>query len=233
MRYYLRRVSHTLEWRPPDCLPAFPSSGDHKDVEILQKLALEVKKPKGRVSTQELFRVDDPNPRPRLEGSLSGRKSLCVYDEGDQNEKVIHFQMNHKERLRLLVHFYAFLFFEDWREDLWMKRFVRDHLYYNDQIQCAAANIVDKIRTRKAEATKGKSRDFITFHVRRGDFQFKDTRISIEDIMENTKDLLPPDALIFIATDERDKGFFAPMKKKYDVLFLDDFKEELKGVNCE
>jgi hypothetical protein len=25
----------------------------------------------------------------------------------------------------MLVHFYAFLFFEDWREDLWMKRYVR------------------------------------------------------------------------------------------------------------
>jgi hypothetical protein len=24
----------------------------------------------------------------------------------------------------MLVHFYAFLFFEDWREDLWMKRYV-------------------------------------------------------------------------------------------------------------
>jgi hypothetical protein len=37
------------------------------------------------------------------------------------------------------VHFYAFLFFEDWHTDLWVKRFVRDHLRYLDEIQCAAA----------------------------------------------------------------------------------------------
>lgn len=35
-----------------------------------------------------------------------------------------------------------FLFFADWRHDLWTKRFVRDHLRYVDEIQCAAARVV-------------------------------------------------------------------------------------------
>ena len=35
LRGYLRNVSNTLRWEPGKCLPAFPSSGKHQDVEIL------------------------------------------------------------------------------------------------------------------------------------------------------------------------------------------------------
>lgn len=231
LRGYLRNVSHTLRWNPSKCLPAFPSSGNHKDVEILQELANKAKKQSQHVEIEKLFRVDDPNPIFRLEDTLAGRNNLCVYDEDNQNEQVVHFQMNHKEHLRLLVHFYGFLFFEDWREDLWMKRFVRDHLHYTDEIQCAAGRIVEKVRMHVAKRTNGTSTDFDTFHVRRGDFQFKTTRIEIDEIIENTKEYLTPGSTIFIATDERKKDFFEPMKKTYDILFLDDFKKELKGVN--
>ena len=34
-----------------------------------------------------------------------------------------------------------------------------------------------------------------------------------------------------MATDEHDKKFFKPLKDHYDILFLDDFKAELKGLN--
>ena len=156
-----------------------------------------------------------------------------MYNEEEQKESILHFQMNHKEHLRLLVHFYAFLFFEDWREDLWMKRFVRDHIRYKDEIQCAAGRIVEKIRKRVLVQTNGKSTEFDTFHVRRGDFQFKDTRIEIDEIIANTKEYLTVGSTIFIATDERKKEFFEPMKKLYDLLFLDDFTEELGDVNCK
>ena len=123
LRGYLRNVSETLEWNPGQCLPAFPSSGNHKDVEILQNMvgkAKKVTKPGHPVA------VDDPDPLGRLEETLAGRTNLCVYDERIQKLPAIHFQCNHKKKLRMLVHFYAFLFFEDWKEDLWMKRFVRD-----------------------------------------------------------------------------------------------------------
>jgi len=231
LRGYLRKVSHTLRWKPGQCLPAFPSSGNHKDVEILQGLATKTRKAAQHVDHVNLHRVDDPSPAARLEDTLAGRKDLCVYDEEPQNARVVHFQMNHKEGLRLLVHFYAFLFFEDWREDLWMKRFVRDHLHYKDEIQCAAARIVEKIRKHVSKKTVGKTTEFDTFHIRRGDFQFKNTRIDVEEIIKNSEEHLTPGSTIFIATDEGDKNFFEPMKKIYDIMFLDDFKDELKGVN--
>ena len=101
------------------CLSAFPSSGKHQDVEILQGLVLELQsETKNKSDGTSLFEVDNPDPIERLKDNLAGRKQLCVYDENIQKEKVVHFQCNHKKHLRLLVHFYAFLFFEDWRECL-------------------------------------------------------------------------------------------------------------------
>ena len=233
LRGYLRNVSHTLRWNPSRCLPAFPSSGNHKDVEILQDLAKKANFLDTHIDSTNLFQVDDPNPLPRLEDNLAGRRQLCVYNEDDQKEQVVHFQMNHKENLRLLVHFYAFLFFEDWREDLWMKRFVRDHLHYNDEIQCAAGRVVEKVRQHVSKRTNGKTTEFDTLHIRRGDFQFKESRIGIEEIIANTKEELTPGSTIFIATDERKKEFFDPMRKIYDLVFLDDFQHELKQINCK
>lgn len=51
--------------------------------------------------------VDDPDPLGRLEDILAGRKNLCVYDETLQQLPTIHFQCNHKMKLRMLVHFYV------------------------------------------------------------------------------------------------------------------------------
>jgi hypothetical protein len=120
---------------------------------------------------------------------------------------------------RLLVHFYAFLFFENYHQDLWSKRFVRDHLRYIDEIQqCAAARIVHAVR-QKAIENGDPDGNFDTFHIRRGDFQYKDTRISTDQIYENTNDVLVKKPTIFIATDEKDMSFFEPLRKHYDLLF--------------
>lgn len=109
---------------------------------------------------------------------------------------------------------------------------------YVDEIQCAAARIVHAMREydkSRAEFFPGNDKigsgEFDTFHVRRGDFQFKRTRIDAKEIYENVKDLITPNATIFIATDERDKSFFDDLKEHYDIKFLDDFKGELTHVN--
>ena len=65
----------------------------------------------------------------------------------------------------------------------------------------------------------------------RGDFQFKRTRIEAEEIYNNVKDVLPEGRTIFIATDERNKSFFDPLKQHYEIRFLDDYKHLLEGVN--
>lgn len=52
--------------------------------------------------------------------------------------------------------FCVFLFFEDWKQDLWMKRFVRDHVRCIDELPCAAARVVHALRERGQQRGKGK-----------------------------------------------------------------------------
>lgn len=109
---------------------------------------------------------------------------------------------------------------------------MRDHMRYIDEMQCAAARIVSAIRKRAREHNKKNlAGDFDTFHIRRGDFQYKDTRISADEIYKNVKDILTEGATVYIATDERDLTFFAPLRTHYNLLFMDDFRPQLRGVN--
>jgi len=50
-------------------------------------------------------------------------------------------------------------------------------------------------------------------------------------LLGRSQKILEKGTTLFIATDERDKTFFDPLKKEYTVYFLDDFMDLLKGVN--
>lgn len=63
--------------------------------------------------------------------------------------------------------------------------------------------------------------------VRRGDFQYKNTRIEAAQILKNVQDVIPPNTTVFIATDERQKAFFKPLQEYYKVKFLDDYQYTL------
>jgi len=233
LKEWLRTVTLApTNWTPSDCLAAFPASGDQKDVEVLKAIQEQLRKnmPKQKPFLEDPAPVD-ATPFERMSEHLSNRKKICVYDEDMQKEPVIHFMCYHKLRVRFLTHFYAYIFFEDFREDLWMKRFMRDHVRYIDEIQCAAARIVHAMREHARKNPDNPEGLFDTFHVRRGDFQFKRTRVSAEQIYDNTKDVLEPGATIYIATDERDKTFFDPLKEHYDIKFMDDFNDLLVGIN--
>lgn len=164
----------------------------------------------------------DSAPAERLKEQLSFRKEICMYDERLQDAKVMHFMGDNNSGARLLVHFYAFLFFEDWQQDLWTKRYVRDHLRYIDAIQCGAAAIVHAVRQKAIEHGNPKG-EYDSMHVRRGDFQYKHTRIPATEIVQNIRDQFTENSTVFIATDERDKSFFDPLRQHYHLYFLDDF----------
>ncbi len=237
LKEYLRDVTHNAIWRPTQCLAVFPASENPHDVDALQDMhqQLLASHSSKRHKSPELGHpvpVDAPTID-RLRDTFAHRPDLCVYDPDMQQALVVHFMCFHQVRMRLLVHFYAFLFFEDWHFDTWMKRFIRDHVRYNDEIQCAAARIVQAVRERsKQRKVPGiKPGEYDSFHIRRGDFQFKETRIPAEEIYKNSQKELTPHATIYVATDERNKTFFDPLRKHYDLVFLDDFAHLLEGIN--
>lgn len=107
-----------------------------------------------------------------------------------------------------------------------------DHVRYSDEIQCAAARIVQSIRRRAVEQNPSNVKGvFDSIHVRRGDFQYKKTRITVDQIYNMLKRQLPGDTTLYIATDEKDKRFFDDLKKHYHILFLDDFDDEVGHMN--
>lgn len=75
--------------------------------------------------------------------------------------------------------------------------------------------------------------EFIVFVVSHlaTDFQYKKTRLDAPKLLEKSKNKLEEGGLLYIATDERDKSFFDPFRKHYDIVFLDDFKHLLTKVN--
>jgi hypothetical protein len=176
---WMEAISVNPDWDPRDCIAAFPKSSDPKDLQVLTKAMAYILGEAGGDKDLEhivLEYVNRPTPldastKDRLREFLAGRDRLCLYDESLQKAPIIHFHGKAKQETggRLLVHFYAFLFFQDWKTQLWMKRFVRDHVRYIDDIQCAAARIVHAIRMTKVQPSD--QGQFDAFHVRRGDFQ--------------------------------------------------------------
>ena len=119
------------------------------------------------------------------------------------------------------------MLFTDPKIDNYFKRFVRDFLHYQDPIFCAAGKIVNALQQESKE--RGFELDneggggYSSFHVRRGDLQYKKQKISGEEWKENTKELFLPKEILYIATDERKKSFFDPLATEHDLKFLDDF----------
>lgn len=63
------------------------------------------------------------------------------------------------------------------------------------------------------------------------DFQYKSTRVSAQEIYDISSDVIPEGSTVYIGTDERNKTFFDDMKKHWNLLFLDDFKDLVEGIN--
>jgi hypothetical protein len=254
---WTRKIGFSSPWDSEKCMAAFTAKPN--DVEGEKRLH-EIAKNVTSVDMMKRYykyvnkpvAVDAP-PLNRLMESMAHRKDLCIYDHELQKTMVFHLMGDGDSGARMLVHFYAYLFFENWKQDAWTKRFVRDHLRYTDEIQCAAARVVHAMR--EISKKNGNGGVFDTFHIRRGDFQYKDTvricgiaccvaskpaltfglflsqRVDIDIIYKNTKDLLEKNSTIYIATDERDKPFFKLLRKHYKIYFMDDFKDVLKDVN--
>jgi len=237
---YLRKVGHVRNWQPWECLAAFPASADASNIAHLHDMLNEIKSGKRMPDPADYngkpLAVDAPDLE-RLKESMGGggREEICVYDELMQKQTLVHFQVDKSESSRLLTHFYAFLFFEDWRQDLFYKRFVRDHIRYIDEIMCAAARIIQAIRERAIEHNSenaGANGDYDAFHIRRGDFQYKKTRITADQLHEFSKDEMTEGSTLYIATDEKNKSFFGPLATHYNLLYLDDFIHLIPNLNA-
>ena len=224
LKEWLREVTVTPLWKPEECLALFPENAGHETDDDFSSIFDKMNANKGPQSSNKEPVAVTASMEERMSQTIAGRKKLCIYNEEMQEAHILHFMCYHKMKVRLLTHFYAFLFFEDWKQQLWEHRFVRDHLRYIDELQCAAARVVGAVRDIAKKNSDNPNGEFDTMHIRRGDFQYKMTRLEGPELYEKSKDWIPEKTVLYIATDERNKEFFEPFKKHYDVYFLDDFK---------
>lgn len=133
------------------------------------------------------------------DGVLKGREILNINDF--INTQIVFFNKN------LLGSFYLNIYTEKINE---LYKYVARHIHYNKEIFYEAYKIIDNLG------------DYYAIHIRRNDFQYKDLFISIEQIYENIKDVIPKGSKLYISTDEKDKSFFSLLKENYSVVFYDD-----------
>ena len=188
------------------------------------------------------FPSDRKDDRLRLHSAH--KRELIPYDSEMHSHRAIYFPGNYNSRTRILTHFYTYLFWQNHHLEHVYKRLVRDRLHYHDEIFCAAGRVIKILHEEAAklslsspfaehqyEVPSARHRDpatlggtvhedatYIAYHIRRGDFQYKETRLSAENIYSNTKHLLNANRtrLIYIATDDKNQRFFDPLRGKKD-----------------
>ena len=126
VKTYLQKVGVNPNWDPMECVAAFPATKGTHAITVLEKAYNNVFK---NTQGKPLPKLEDfeNNPTPvdanmeaRMREAMVDRTKICVYDEILQKAKVIHFPV--QKGTRLLTHFYAFVFFADWKQDLWGKK---------------------------------------------------------------------------------------------------------------
>ena len=87
----------------------------------------------------------------------------------------------------------------------------------------------DDVDSRRVYRLLSLNNSYIAYHIRRGDFQQKHTRLEAADILNSTLHLLPnnpQDWLVYIATDERNRTFFDDFHRTFrSVRFLHDYEK--------
>ena len=208
---YLRNVSSCPTWKSMAeyvVIPPFPGFNS-----TLSLYAQQYKK-------RSLVFAGDPK--------YGATRRPVFYDLYWHQQRSVHFISKPALGLRLLEHFYTFLHFEDPFMDRFYKRFVRDYVHYLPTIFCKAAVIVAHLRQEGGG-------QYSSFHVRRGELQYKEVKVNGSVLIDTVQDVLPKGALLFIATDESNRTFFDPFKARgwSRIRHLGDYLDiaDLRGLN--
>jgi len=147
------------------------------------------------------------------DASKHRRSKHIEYDEVMQKASVFHW-----DEPRILVAFAAMIAFQDPAEERLAHLTMRNHVHLNGYLFDMAAKVVHEILQKAGK--------YHAMHVRRGDFQYKQSKFKgVEAVYMNVQHLFEEGDTIYIATDEKDRSYFDPLRKHYKLLFFSDFPE--------
>ena len=234
--HYLEQSSYVREWEPGKIFIGF-NFEKGPDNQIIYR-------PFEAYNNRNFTNLNNQ----RLKRFSSHGRLVLPYDEFLHSQQSIYFPGDYRNTHRILTHFYTYLYFEDHHLEHIYKRLVRDRLHYHDDIFCAAGRAVAVLHKLSASINnippqETSNQDPITlggntnigptyfaYHIRRGDFQYKHTKLSAEQIYNNTKHLFPPGVtrLLYISTDETQKSFFNVFREHFHVVFLHDILDNAR-----
>jgi hypothetical protein len=147
----------------------------------------------------------------RLLDFAAGRQRFLEFTAEMRRCRILHVKSPSLE------HFYSFFYFLDTDDGRRSKQLVRDHVRFKPEIIATAARIA---------ALLGR---YGAVHVRRNDFflQYGEQNLPADQILYNLESHLEAGSRLYIATDEPDKGFFSPIRSRYETYFLQNFESAI------
>jgi hypothetical protein len=136
------------------------------------------------------------------------RRRAVTLEESPEPNALLYFPSS--ERCRILGPFETFVLFEDVELERLSRRFVRDAVRYHPRI----LNLADQL-------LQGPPLDdgpYSALHIRRGDFQYQETRVEATSIIDHTAVLFHSGETVYVATDESDGAFLDPLRERYRVV---------------
>lgn len=157
----------------------------------------------------KLVYVNDLEFTPDFEEFNSDNRKIVDLNVSD---KFIHFDNN------LFGHFYYHVYANSPEFRKSIKTKIKRGLVYKTQLLHKSWKVGDSIGPYNA------------IHVRRGDFEHvrKRTMQDGDEILDSIKSKISNNLPLYIATDKKDRSFFLPLRRHYNVFFFDDF-----SINCE
>jgi hypothetical protein len=151
--------------------------------------------------------------------AASNNKKELSREEVDA--QILHIRTEGSE-YRTFGLWYAFFYFSNPEWHRFYVGLIRKNFHYHDWLFDIGAEIVAKIVERHGL--------YNAVHIRRGDFQYTETRIPAEDMLRHTAPLLKSNGVktLFVASDEKSDSFFDPFRQDFHVIRLGEFLKEVK-----
>lgn len=141
----------------------------------------------------------------------------------------MHIISNPGKGYRLFGLWYPFFYFSDPNWHRFYVSLLRTGFHYQPALYTAAAKVITELVKHQGL--------YHALHIRRGDFQYTQTRLEANEILDNVLPLLktfPEVKTLYIATDERNATFFAPfLESGYTVKFFHDFPDVEEATRPE
>jgi hypothetical protein len=147
---------------------------------------------------------------------LCGRHPVGLSASEEQCE-ILYFPATREHRM--FGAFETFFLFADPENERRVRALVRDAVRYRPEIL--------RLAERALEMPPLAGQRFCAMHVRRGDFQYRNTRIGAGDILRHTESLVPAGQTLYLATDETDPAFLEPFRERFELVRFPDLTAEV------